>query len=114
MQGYLTFPETLDECLFGVDTVFLVWTAPPSAVAPALERIAKHARRIVFLSAPLKTFHPFLQQPNPSGTLAGLIAVEGRPRGELPADLNSARIALSVAYSPDAGDLFHRLRGQYP
>jgi uncharacterized protein YbjT (DUF2867 family) len=30
-----------------------------------LERIAKHARRIVFLSAPLKTAHPFFQQPNP-------------------------------------------------
>jgi uncharacterized protein YbjT (DUF2867 family) len=73
MQGDLTFPETLDKCLFGVDTVFLVWTAPPSAVAPALERIAKHARRIVFLSAPLKTSHPFFQQPNPSRTLAELI-----------------------------------------
>jgi uncharacterized protein YbjT (DUF2867 family) len=45
--------------------VFLVWTAPPATVAPALERIAKHARRIVFLSAPLKTAHPFFQQPNP-------------------------------------------------
>jgi uncharacterized protein YbjT (DUF2867 family) len=31
-----------------------------------LERIAKHARRIVFLSAPLKTPHPLFQQPNPS------------------------------------------------
>ena len=30
-----------------------------------MERIAKYGRRIVFLSAPLKTPHPFLQQPNP-------------------------------------------------
>jgi len=30
-----------------------------------LERIAKHAKRIVFLSAPLKTQHPLFQQPNP-------------------------------------------------
>src|SRR5579862_6819404 len=64
VRGDLTFPETLDCALDGVDTVFLVWVAPPATVAPALERIAKHARRIVFLSAPLKTAHPFFQQPN--------------------------------------------------
>ena len=49
-----------------LDTVFLVWVAPPAAAAGALEQIAKHARRIVFLTAPLKTPHPFFQQPNPS------------------------------------------------
>ncbi len=65
VRGDLTLPETLDSCLDGIDTVFLVWTAPASAVAPALERIAKHARRIVFLSAPIKTAHPLFQQPNP-------------------------------------------------
>jgi uncharacterized protein YbjT (DUF2867 family) len=70
MRGDLTLPETLDPCLQGVDTVFLVWTAPPAAVAPAWDRIAKHARRIVFLSAPLKTSHPFFQNPNPSRALA--------------------------------------------
>ncbi|MBZ5622351.1 MAG: NAD(P)H-binding protein [Acidobacteriia bacterium] len=65
VRGDLTLPETLDACLDGIDAVFLVWTAPPATVAPALERIAKHARRIVFLSAPLKTAHPLFQQPNP-------------------------------------------------
>jgi len=65
VRGDLTLPDTLDECLAGVDTVFLVWTAPPPAVGPALERIAKHARRIVYLSAPLKTPHPLFQQPSP-------------------------------------------------
>src|SRR6266581_849159 len=64
VRGDLTLPETLDRPLSGVDKVFLVWTAPPSTVAPALERIAKHARRIVFLSAPIKTAHPLFQQPN--------------------------------------------------
>src|SRR4029077_3011731 len=29
----------------------------------------KHVRRIVLLSAPLKTPHPFFQQPNPSRTM---------------------------------------------
>lgn len=64
MRGDLTLPETLDACLDGIDTVFLVWTAPATAVVPALERITKQARRIVFLSAPIKTQHPLFQQPN--------------------------------------------------
>jgi uncharacterized protein YbjT (DUF2867 family) len=69
VQGDLTVPETLDRCVDGVDAVFLVWTAPQSTSDAALERIAKRARRIVFLSAPLKTPHPFFQQPNPARTL---------------------------------------------
>jgi len=70
VRGDLTLRETLDGCLDGIDAVFLVWTAPAAAAAPALERIARHARRIVFLSAPLKTPHPFFQQPNPVRALA--------------------------------------------
>jgi uncharacterized protein YbjT (DUF2867 family) len=65
IRGDLTVPETLDACLDGIDAVFLVWTAPAAAAAPALERIAKRAHRIVFLSAPIKTAHPLFQQPNP-------------------------------------------------
>jgi uncharacterized protein YbjT (DUF2867 family) len=82
VRGDLTLPESLDPCLDGIDTVFLVWTAPPGTVAPALERIAKHARRIVFLSAPLKTAHPLFQQPNPLRALGEqierLIETSGR------------------------------------
>lgn len=66
VRGDLTIPDTLDSCLERVDAVFLVWVAPPAAAAGALERIANKARRIVFLTAPLKTPHPFFQQPNPS------------------------------------------------
>jgi uncharacterized protein YbjT (DUF2867 family) len=69
-QGDLTIPDSLDTCLDDVDAAFLVWTAPMSATDAALARIAKRARRIVFLSAPLKTPHPFFQQPNPARTLA--------------------------------------------
>jgi uncharacterized protein YbjT (DUF2867 family) len=65
MPGDLTVPETFDACLEGIDAVFLVWVAPPSTAAAVLERIAKHAERIVFLSAPIKSAHPFFQQPNP-------------------------------------------------
>jgi len=66
VRGDLTVPETLDRCLQDIDTVFLVWVASPAAVAGALERIGKHAQRIVFLTAPLKTPHPFFQQPSPA------------------------------------------------
>jgi uncharacterized protein YbjT (DUF2867 family) len=69
VRGDLTLPETLDGCLDGIDAVFLVWTAPAAAVSPALDRITKHAGRIVFLSAPLKTAHPLFQQPNPLRTM---------------------------------------------
>jgi uncharacterized protein YbjT (DUF2867 family) len=71
--GDLTAPDTLDKCLDGIDTVFLVWVAPAEAAPPALERIARRARRIVFLSAPLKTAHPLFQQPNPSRARAEMI-----------------------------------------
>jgi uncharacterized protein YbjT (DUF2867 family) len=50
VSGDLTVPETLDRCLDGVDAVFLVWVAPDATVASVLERIGRHARRIVFLS----------------------------------------------------------------
>jgi uncharacterized protein YbjT (DUF2867 family) len=73
MRGDLTLPETLGACLHGIDTVFLVWTAPASAAAAALARIMENARRIVFLSAPLKTSHPLFQQPNAGRDLAAQI-----------------------------------------
>jgi len=70
VRGDLTVPDTLDACLDGIDTVFLVWIAPRSAVPAALERIFKRARRIVFLSAPIKTVHPLFQTSNPLKELA--------------------------------------------
>ena len=67
--GDLTVPDTLEACLQNIGAVFLVWVAPPPSVVSAIERIARHARRIVFLSAPLKTAHPLFQQPNPGRSL---------------------------------------------
>jgi uncharacterized protein YbjT (DUF2867 family) len=69
VRGDLTIPDSLEPCLAGIDTVFLVWTAPPSAAAAALDRILTTSR-IVFLSAPLKTPHPLFQQPNALRSLA--------------------------------------------
>src|SRR3954452_25522304 len=70
VRGDLASPETLASCLRDIETVFLVWVAPVSAAAGALEQMAKQARRVVFLTAPLKTPHPFFQQPNPSRAVA--------------------------------------------
>ena len=65
----LTVPSELDACLSAIDVVFLVWTAPAAAAPAAIERIARSVSRIVFLSAPHKTPHPFFQQPNPAARM---------------------------------------------
>lgn len=69
VTGDLTEPESLDSGLHGVSAVFLVWTAPPSTAPIVVERLATYARRVVFLSAPHQTPHPFFQQPNPMAAL---------------------------------------------
>ena len=69
VSGDLTVPESLDAALQGVSAVFLVWTAAPATVPAVVERLATHARRIVFLSSPHRTPHPFFQQPNPMALL---------------------------------------------
>jgi uncharacterized protein YbjT (DUF2867 family) len=74
-------PESLDDALRGVETVFLVWTAPPATAQDVVERIASSARRIVLLSSPHTVQHPFFQQPNPMARfhaeLERLIAATG-------------------------------------
>ncbi|MCS0637045.1 NAD(P)H-binding protein [Streptomyces sp. LP05-1] len=79
--GDLTVPESLDPALRGAGAVFLVWTAPPGSAEAVVERLAAHVRRIVFLSSPHRTPHPFFEQPNPMAVLhAGieqLIAATG-------------------------------------
>lgn len=67
--GDLTVPESLDAVLQGVSAVFLVWTAPPATAAAVVVRLATYAPRVVFLSAPHQTPHPFFQQPNPMAVL---------------------------------------------
>jgi uncharacterized protein YbjT (DUF2867 family) len=69
VTGDLTAPSSLDAALRGVAAVFLVWTAPPVTAPAVIERLATHARRVVFLSSPHQTPHPFFQQPNPMAVL---------------------------------------------
>jgi uncharacterized protein YbjT (DUF2867 family) len=83
VAGDLTVPESLDPGLQGVGAVFLLWTAPPATAPAVVERLAAHARRVVFLSSPHRTPHPFFQQPNPMAALHAdierLIATAGIP-----------------------------------
>ena len=69
MAGDLTVPESLDAALQGVGAVFLLWTARPTIAPAVVERLASHARRVVCLSSPHRTPHPFFQQPNPMALL---------------------------------------------
>jgi uncharacterized protein YbjT (DUF2867 family) len=51
VRGDLSDPSTLKDCLEDVDAVLLIWRSSPTEAVPALmQRIAQHARRIVFLS----------------------------------------------------------------
>ena len=73
VTGDLTVPESLDAGLRGAGAVFLVWTAPPATAPAVVGRLATYARRVVFLSSPHQTPHPFFRQPNPMAVLhAGL------------------------------------------
>src|SRR5580692_5719334 len=69
VTGDLTVPESLDAALCDVGAVFLVWTVPPASAPAVVERLAARARRVVFLSSPHQTPHPFFQQPNPMAVL---------------------------------------------
>ena len=62
--GDLTAPDSLDAALRGAGAVFLVWTAPGNTVSAVVDKIASRAERVVLLSSPHQTPHPFFQQPN--------------------------------------------------
>jgi uncharacterized protein YbjT (DUF2867 family) len=67
--GDLTVPDTLDAALHGVSAVFLVWTLPLTTAPAVIERVAANGRRLVLLTSPHQTPHPFFQQPNPMAVL---------------------------------------------
>lgn len=83
VAGDLTVPGSLDAALRGAGAVFLVWTAPRESASAATQRIAAHARRVVLLSSPHQTPHPFFRQPNPMAALHAeverLVAATGVP-----------------------------------
>ncbi len=69
VAGDLRVPESLDAGLQGVGSVFLLWTAPAATAPAVIGRLASHGQRVVFLSSPHQTPHPFFQQPNPMAIL---------------------------------------------
>jgi uncharacterized protein YbjT (DUF2867 family) len=69
IRGDLTVPETMDASLRDVDAVFLLWTAAAEAFPAARARIARHTGRLVMLTSPHQTPHPFFQQPNPMASM---------------------------------------------
>jgi len=69
VAGDLAVPASLVPAFDGAAAVFLVWTAPAATAADVVARLAEHPlpdpRRVVYLSSPHQTPHPFFQQPNP-------------------------------------------------
>ncbi len=51
VRGDLSDPETLEAALHGVDVVFLLWPTADDSATAALDKITKHARRVVYLSS---------------------------------------------------------------
>jgi uncharacterized protein YbjT (DUF2867 family) len=68
VAGDLTVPASLGAALQGAGAVFLVWTAAPATAPAVVARLGAHTsaepRRVVYLSSPHRTPHPFFQQPN--------------------------------------------------
>ena len=73
VTGDLAVPESLDSALQDVGSVFIVWAAAPTTAPAVCARLAADrsppSRRVVYLSAPFRTPHPFFQQPNPMRAL---------------------------------------------
>jgi len=65
VAGDFTVPASLDSALDGAEAVFFVWTTATTTAPAVVARLAAKPRRVVYLSAPHQTPHPFFQQPNP-------------------------------------------------
>ena len=69
VAGDLEDPASLEPALREISTVFLVWTLPFDSAPAVVDELGRRDRRVVLLSAPHRTHHPFFQQPNPMATL---------------------------------------------
>jgi uncharacterized protein YbjT (DUF2867 family) len=69
VAGDLAVPASLEPAFDGAAAVFLVWTAPPATATDVVARMGAASspdrRRVVYLSSPHQTPHPFFQQPSP-------------------------------------------------
>ena len=110
VAGDLTVPASLDAALDGVGAVFLVWTATMATAAAVVARLETHTsgqpRRVVYLSSPHQTPHPFFQQPNPLRGLHAeverlLAATSARRRRPPAGDVRLERTPLVGAADPE-------------
>jgi uncharacterized protein YbjT (DUF2867 family) len=62
--GDLTDPDSIERAARGATSAFLVWTAPFATASNVVAALARHVGRIVLLSSPHQTPHPFFSQPN--------------------------------------------------
>ena len=69
VRGDLADPASLGAALDGVDAVFLMILFPAAAEVVSTLAAAPGRPRVVLLSSPHQTPHPFFQQPNASATL---------------------------------------------
>ena len=74
--GDLTEPDSLATAVAGVDAAFVVWATGPATVPAVVDRLARSVHRVVLLSSPHQTPHPFFRQPNPMATLHAYIEHE--------------------------------------
>ena len=65
VTGDLTDPASIARAAEGAQSALLVWTAPFETAPDVVAALARHVGRIVLLSSPHQTPHPFFQQPNP-------------------------------------------------
>jgi len=109
VSGDLTVPDSLDLALQGVGAVFLVWTAPAATAPAVIERLASDARRVVLLSSPHQTPHPFFQQPNALSVLHAeierLVAAAGIPSTILRPGMFASNVLLWWGAAIRAGDV---------
>lgn len=109
VQGDLTQPESLDASLRDVSAVFLVWTAAPATAPAVIARLAEHVPRVVLLSSPHQTPHPFFQQPNPMAAqhaeLERLLAASRVPSTILRPGMFASNTKLWWAAQIQAGDV---------
>jgi uncharacterized protein YbjT (DUF2867 family) len=64
VTGDLTDPDSIARAAEGARSAFLVWAAPFATASDVVAALANRVERIVLLSSPHQTPHPFFQQPN--------------------------------------------------
>ena len=79
----LADPDSVARASAGAAAVFLLWTAPPATAASVIARLAAHRPRLVLMTSPHQTPHPFFQRTNPMAAfhaeLERLVRATGLP-----------------------------------